>query len=306
MATKKKRRLQRRRKREEDAAAVRVENEGWWIPAFIVAVVLICFSCYSSIAPRISSHTPPAHLAVLTDAIQSFQAEKWNKTVEFYNEAVKQGARLDTIQLNSLGIAQLKTNRTKEAVGSFRQAISLDPNSFRAIMNLAMVLQKQSEFLDAMALYDQVVRIYDVCRGKHAQESKKLPPVCKLVKKSSYQKEDFQASVVEAHMQSALLLWKHLNGTLPAMSHLKNLLKLDATNIRALAHLGDIALQLNETAVAIAYYKRCTKVKTEVRDPKVDAFYYSSSRQEGAATKLQTDNDAVTKHCYRQLFEFSD
>ena len=93
MATKKKRRLQRRRKREEDAAAVRVENEGWWIPAFIVAVVLICFSCYSSIAPRISSHTPPAHLAVLTDAIQSFQAEKWNKTVKFYNEAVKKGAR---------------------------------------------------------------------------------------------------------------------------------------------------------------------------------------------------------------------
>ena len=71
--------------------------------------------------------------------------------------------------------------------------------------------------------------------------------MCKLIKKSSYQKEDFQgesathpshartsshtvflsrthltASVVEARMQSALVLWKHLNGTLPAMGHLKN------------------------------------------------------------------------------------
>ena len=56
----------------------------------------------------------------------------------------------------------------------------------------------------------------------------------------------------------------------------------------------------------VLYLTMFAKVKTEVRDPKVDAFYYSSSRQEGAATKLQTDNDAVTKHCYRQLFEFSD
>ena len=93
MTTKKKRRLQRQRKREEDAAAVRIENEGWWIPALVVAVAVICLSFYSSFAPRLSSPTPPAHISVLADAVQSFQAEKWNKTIAFYQEAVKQGAR---------------------------------------------------------------------------------------------------------------------------------------------------------------------------------------------------------------------
>lgn len=243
---------------------------------------------------------------MLADAVKSFQAEKWNQTIGLYKEAVKQGARLNTAQLNSLGIAQLKTNQTKEAVSSFREAISLDPNSFRAIMNLAMVLQKQAQFLDAMVLYDQVVRLYDVCRGKHARETTKTPPVCKLIKKSSYQKEDFQASVVEARMQSALVLWKHLNGTLPAMGHLKNLLKIDATNIRALAYLGDIALQLNETAVAIAYYKRCTKVKKDIQDPKMDKYHYSSSRHPDAPAKQQEENDSIIKHCYRKLFDFSN
>ena len=104
MTTKKKRRLQRQRKREEDAAAIRVENEGWWIPVLVVAVAVICISCYSSLAPRLSSPTPPAHIGMLADAVKSFQAEKWNHTIGLYKEAVKQGARscqyiFDTLRL---------------------------------------------------------------------------------------------------------------------------------------------------------------------------------------------------------------
>ena len=105
MTTKKKRRLQRQRKREEDAAAIRIENEGWWVPALIVAVAVICFSCYASLAPRLRSPSPPAHIGMLADAVQSFQAEKWNQTIDLYKEAVKQGARSREYMLETLCIS---------------------------------------------------------------------------------------------------------------------------------------------------------------------------------------------------------
>jgi tetratricopeptide (TPR) repeat protein len=128
---------------------------------------------------------------------------------------------------NELGIALMQSGKTEDAIGQYKQALQINPESVEAHVNLGSALLQMGKVQDAVGEYKQALRINPSYAEAHnnlgaiLQRVGKLPEAIQHYERALRSKPEY----VDAHFNMGLALEKM--GRVPeAIEHYEQALKL--------------------------------------------------------------------------------
>jgi tetratricopeptide (TPR) repeat protein len=172
-------------------------------------------------------------------------------------EALDSGYAEHGAFLNELGFAYGQTERKEEAAHMFQRAFDKEPETYRAIVNLAQLQRTQGHREKAIATFGKVVSLRDPCQP-HKSFGKKNSSLAKpkYCAKLAFDSEDFEDALYTAHLQMAVLQ-KRTDPNI-AEIYFKQAMKVRETE-EVLIQLGEFYEEQGGERLALSYYKRCTK-----------------------------------------------
>ena len=102
-------------------------------------------------------------------AIMSYKSEKYDKALEYFNEALKSGPE-DIDSLTGKGMVLLKQKYIKESIDCFDRALKIDKKHAKALYYKGLALYYDGKYKEAIKYYDLALKINpksaDVWNGK--------------------------------------------------------------------------------------------------------------------------------------------
>jgi Flp pilus assembly protein TadD len=157
--------------------------------------------------------------------------------------------------LNDLGVLHLQFNQLEEAAATLRQAIKVNDRYQFARLNLAIVLNRQGKFLEALELLRKLQHDRVELPGLHPALAESLigtndlKGAKEILHTIIADRARDQAGLVEAHYKLGLLLSREENYA-DAVVHLQQAVSLDPQAANAYLLLGGALLQLERKAEA--------------------------------------------------------
>ncbi|MEO1672266.1 MAG: tetratricopeptide repeat protein, partial [Cyanobacteria bacterium J06631_2] len=96
--------------------------------------------------------------ACLEQAQKYWQSQQWQQTIQACAQALALNQQLPQAH-KLMGDALLRTDKVKEAIGYYREAINLKPDFAEVYANLGTLYAKQQQYREAISFYQQALKI---------------------------------------------------------------------------------------------------------------------------------------------------
>jgi protein O-GlcNAc transferase len=169
--------------------------------------------------------------------------------------------------INLLGAALQAQGKSQEALASYDQAIKLKPNYAEAYSNRGVVLKELGQLAEAIASYDQAIKLKPDDVGAYYNRGNALKGLGQLAEAiASYdQALKLKPDYAEAYSNRGNAL-KELGQLAEAMGSYDQALKLKPDLAEAYSSRGDALQELGLLAEAMASYDQALKLKPDVAE----------------------------------------
>jgi len=165
---------------------------------------------------------------------------------------------------NNLGVVLKDQGKVPEAIAQYEQALRIDPNYHETYYNLGVVLQDQGKVLEAIAYYERALQIEPKYPEAHNNLGNALAQTGRMGEAIAHYEQALQIKPDYARAQNNLgNVFMQEGKVSAAIGHYEEALRIKPDYVKAHDNLGNALAQTGRIEEAIAHYKQALRIKPD-------------------------------------------